>query len=103
VAGRNERKTHAAFSTSFDLVSVAGTERDVDEAATGNQLLDSADRNVGFGSFEKAGVYRTYVWVDPAKDLIGTILMQRNTGGAAADLADEVNIFMAMAAAAIDH
>ncbi len=60
-------------------------------------------RYTSIGSFEKAGVYRTYIWVDPAKDLIGTILMQRNTGGAAADLADEVNIFMAMAAAAIDH
>lgn len=60
-------------------------------------------RYTSIGSFEKAGVYRTYVWVDPAKDLVGAILMQRNTGGAAADLADEVNIFMAMAAAAIDH
>jgi CubicO group peptidase (beta-lactamase class C family) len=60
-------------------------------------------RYTSIGSFEKAGVYRTYVWVDPAKDLVGTILMQRNTGGAAADLADEVNIFMAMAAAAIDR
>jgi len=29
--------------------------------------------------------------------------MQRNTGGPAADLADEVNIFMAMAAAAIEE
>jgi CubicO group peptidase (beta-lactamase class C family) len=60
-------------------------------------------RYTSIGSFEKAGVYRTYVWVDPAKDLVGAILMQRNTGGAAADLADEINIFMAMAAAAIDH
>jgi CubicO group peptidase (beta-lactamase class C family) len=60
-------------------------------------------RYTSIGSFEKAGVYRTYVWVDPAKDLVGVILMQRNTGGASADLADEVNIFMAMAAAAIDH
>jgi CubicO group peptidase (beta-lactamase class C family) len=59
-------------------------------------------RYTSIGTFEKAGVYRTYVWVDPAKDLVGIILMQRNTGGAAADLADEVNIFMAMAAAAID-
>ena len=38
-----------------------------------------------------------------AKDLVGVILMQRNTGGPAADLADEVNIFMAMAAAAVDR
>jgi hypothetical protein len=29
--------------------------------------------------------------------------MQRNNGGAAADLADEVNVFMAMAAAAIEN
>jgi CubicO group peptidase (beta-lactamase class C family) len=60
-------------------------------------------RYTSIGTFEKAGVYRTYVWVDPSKDLVGVILMQRNTGGASADLADEVNIFMAMAAAAIDH
>jgi CubicO group peptidase (beta-lactamase class C family) len=60
-------------------------------------------RYTSIGTFEKAGVYRTYVWVDRAKDLVGVILMQRNTGGAAADLADEVNIFMVMAAAAIDH
>jgi len=60
-------------------------------------------RYTSIGTFEKAGVYRTYIWVDRAKDLVGTILMQRNTGGPAADLADEVNIFMAMAAAAIDH
>jgi CubicO group peptidase (beta-lactamase class C family) len=59
-------------------------------------------RYTSIGSFEKAGVYRTYVWGDPAKDLIGIILMQRNTGGPAADLADEVNIFMAMAAAAVE-
>ena len=60
-------------------------------------------RYTSIGSFEKAGVYRTYIWADPAKDLVGIILMQRNTGGAAADLADEVNVFMAMAAAAVDH
>jgi CubicO group peptidase (beta-lactamase class C family) len=60
-------------------------------------------RYTSIGTFEKAGVYRTYVWVDCAKDMVGTILMQRNTGAPAADLADEVSIFMAMAAAAIDH
>lgn len=59
-------------------------------------------RYTSIGSFEKAGVYRTYVWVDPSKDLVGLILMQRNTGGPAADLADEVNVFMAMAAAAVE-
>ena len=60
-------------------------------------------RYASIGTFEKAGYYRTYIWGDPNKDLIGVILMQRNTGGYQADMADEVNVFMAMAAAAIDH
>jgi CubicO group peptidase (beta-lactamase class C family) len=60
-------------------------------------------RYASIGTFEKAGFYRTYIWADPAKDLLGVILMQRNTGGYQADLADEVNVFMAMAAAAIDQ
>ena len=60
-------------------------------------------RYASMGTFEKAGFYRTYVWGDPAKDLLGVILMQRNTGGYQADMADEVNVFMAMAAAAIDR
>ena len=46
-----------------------------------------------------AGAYRTYGWVDPAKDMIGVILFQRTNGGG--DVADEINSFMAMAAAAI--
>ena len=58
-------------------------------------------RYASIGAFEKAGYYRTYIWGDPAKDLLGVILMQRNTGGYQADMADEVNVFMAMAAAAI--
>jgi CubicO group peptidase (beta-lactamase class C family) len=60
-------------------------------------------RYTSIGTFEKAGVYRTYIWVDPAKDLVGIILMQRNTGGASADLAEEIDIFMAMAAVAVDR
>jgi len=58
-------------------------------------------RLASIGTFEKAGFYRTYIWADPAKDLLGVILMQRNIGGYQADLADEVSVFMAMAAAAI--
>jgi CubicO group peptidase (beta-lactamase class C family) len=53
------------------------------------------------GTFAKGGAYRTYEWVDPAKDLIGIILMQRTNGGG--DVADEINAFMAMAAAAIEQ
>jgi CubicO group peptidase (beta-lactamase class C family) len=52
------------------------------------------------GSFVKGGAYRTYGWVDPAKDLVGIIFMQRTNGGG--DVADEINSFMAMAAAAIE-
>ncbi len=53
------------------------------------------------GSYVKGGAYRTYGWVDPAKDLVGIIFMQRTNGGG--DVADEINSFMAMAAAAIEH
>src|ERR1700689_2735136 len=49
------------------------------------------------GSFVKGGAYRTYGWVDPAKDLVGIIFMQRTNGGG--DVADEINSFMAMSAA----
>ncbi|HEX3877557.1 MAG TPA: serine hydrolase domain-containing protein [Bryobacteraceae bacterium] len=60
-------------------------------------------RYTSIGSYEKAGAFRTYYWVDPAKDMLGIILMQRTNGGAASDTADETNAFMAMAAAAIDR
>jgi CubicO group peptidase (beta-lactamase class C family) len=60
-------------------------------------------RYTSIGSFEKAGAFRTYYWVDPAKDLVGIIMMQRTNGGAASDTADEINCFMAMATAAIEH
>ena len=53
------------------------------------------------GSFVKGGAYRTYGWVDPAKDLVGIIFMQRTNGGG--DVADEINSFMAMAAASIEQ
>jgi CubicO group peptidase (beta-lactamase class C family) len=52
------------------------------------------------GTYAKGGAYRTYEWVDPSKDLVGIILMQRTNGGG--DVADEINAFMAMAAAAIE-
>jgi CubicO group peptidase (beta-lactamase class C family) len=53
------------------------------------------------GSFAKGGAYRTYGWVDPAKDMVGIIFMQRTNGGG--DVADEINAFAAMAAAAIER
>jgi len=52
------------------------------------------------GSYGHGGAYRTYGWVDPAKDLVGVILLQRTNGGG--DVADEINAFMALAASAIE-
>ncbi len=51
------------------------------------------------GSFMKGGAYRTYEWVDPEKDLVGVLLMQRTNGGG--DTADEINSFMQISAASI--
>lgn len=51
------------------------------------------------GTFVKGGAYRTYEWVDPEKDLVGVIMMQRTNGGG--DTADEINRFMQISAAAI--
>jgi CubicO group peptidase (beta-lactamase class C family) len=51
------------------------------------------------GTFIKGGAYRTYEWVDPARDLVGVIMMQRTNGGS--DSSDETNAFMAISAAAI--
>jgi CubicO group peptidase (beta-lactamase class C family) len=51
------------------------------------------------GAYGHGGAYRTYGWVDPAKDMFGVILFQRTNGGG--DVADEINAFMAMAAASI--
>jgi CubicO group peptidase (beta-lactamase class C family) len=53
------------------------------------------------GSFVKGGAFRTYGFGDPSKDLIGILLMQRTNGGG--DVADEINSFLAMAAAAIER
>jgi len=39
--------------------------------------------------------------VDPAKDLVGIIFMQRTNGGG--DVADEINAFMAMAASVVER
>ena len=53
------------------------------------------------GTLVKGGAYRTYEFIDPAKDLIGIIMLQRTNGGG--DVADEINAFLAMAAAAIEN
>jgi CubicO group peptidase (beta-lactamase class C family) len=51
------------------------------------------------GSYGHGGGFRTYGWVDPSKDLVGVFMCQRTNGGG--DIADEMNAFMALAAASI--
>ncbi|MEP6534077.1 MAG: serine hydrolase domain-containing protein [Bryobacteraceae bacterium] len=53
------------------------------------------------GSFGHGGAYRTYGWVDPAKDMLQVLMYQRTNGGG--DVADEINSFLALAAAAIER
>ena len=53
------------------------------------------------GSFGHGGAFRTYGWVDPPKDMVRVIMQQRTNGGG--DTADEINAFLAMAAAAIER
>jgi CubicO group peptidase (beta-lactamase class C family) len=53
------------------------------------------------GSFGHGGAYRTYGWVDPGKDMLQVLMYQRTNGGG--DVADEINSFLALAAAAIDR
>jgi len=52
------------------------------------------------GSIVKGGAYRTYEFIDFAKDITGIIMFQRTNGGG--DTADEINAFLAMAAASIE-
>jgi len=53
------------------------------------------------GTFVKGGAYRTYEWVDPTRDLVGVIMMQRNNGGG--DASDETNAFIAISTAAVER
>ncbi len=53
------------------------------------------------GTFGHGGLWKTYGWIDPKKELVGVILMQRLSSDG--DLADEFNAFMTMAAVAITN
>ncbi len=56
-------------------------------------------RLCSIGSYGHGGADRTYGWVDPAKDTIRIIMLQRTNGGG--DTAEEINAFLAMAGAAM--
>lgn len=53
------------------------------------------------GTYGHGGLWKTYGWIDPKKELVGIILMQRLSGDG--DLADEFNAFMTMAAASVQY
>lgn len=53
------------------------------------------------GTYGHGGLYHTYGFVDPRRELIGVILMQRLSGDG--DMADEFNAFMTMAAVAVGN
>ncbi len=52
------------------------------------------------GTFGHGGLYKTYGFVDPQKELVGIILIQRLSDDG--DMADEISAFMAMASAAVE-
>lgn len=52
------------------------------------------------GTFGHGGLFKTYGFVDPAKELVGVILMQRLSDDG--DVGEEFNAFMAMSAAAVN-
>lgn len=52
------------------------------------------------GTYGHGGLWKTYGFVDPQKELIGVILMQRLSSDG--DLADEFSAFMTMVAAALN-
>ncbi len=51
------------------------------------------------GTYGHGGLYRTYGFVDPQKELVGIILLQRLSSDG--DMADEISAFIAMASASV--
>jgi len=52
------------------------------------------------GTYGHGGLYRTYGFIDPQKELVGIILLQRLSSDG--DMADEISAFVAMASAAVE-
>ena len=61
--------------------------------------VDGTFRGNSIGTYGHGGAWRTYGFVDPAKQLIGVLLFQKIGGGG--DVAPEINAFIQMANAAI--
>ncbi|MBL8203742.1 MAG: beta-lactamase family protein [Blastocatellia bacterium] len=61
--------------------------------------IEGMFRLQSIGTFTHGGAWQTYYFVDPRKELIGVLLMQRQGGGG--DTSDEFNAFVSMACASI--
>lgn len=63
--------------------------------------LEGTFRGQSIGTYAHGGLWKTYGYIDPKKELIGVLLMQRLSNDG--DLADEFNAFMQLAAAAVTN
>lgn len=63
--------------------------------------VEGTFRGQSIGTYSHGGLWKTYGYIDPKKELIGVLLMQRLSSDG--DLADEFNAFMQLAAAAITN
>lgn len=63
--------------------------------------VEGTFRGQSIGAYGHGGLWKTYGYIDPKKELIGVLLMQRSSSDG--DLADEFNAFMQLAAAAITN
>lgn len=61
--------------------------------------VEGTFRGQSLGSYGHGGLWKTYGYIDPAKELVGVIMLQRLSSDG--DLADEFNAFMQMASAAV--
>jgi CubicO group peptidase (beta-lactamase class C family) len=63
--------------------------------------LEGTFRGQSIGTYAHGGLWKTYGYIDPKKEMIGVLLMQRLSNDG--DLADEFNAFMQLAAAAVTN
>ena len=91
----DELGKRAPTHVGFEHVSPVGNREILDDQVEGTFRLNS------IGTVGHGGLWKTYGWIDPKKELIGVLLMQRLSSDG--DLADEFNAFMQLAAAAITN
>lgn len=63
--------------------------------------LEGTFRGQSIGTYAHGGLWKTYGYIDPKKEMVGVLLMQRLDSNG--DLADEFNAFLQLAAAAVTN